>query len=127
MESGITKLEEKIRIANSDLNGQIKKVNLEISDLKRGDAYYRDEVKRAQRKLENINTERYQIELKIGEYNSLEKLIKENAKLKDEISALDERIKNISGECQGKIDDITAELAFSKEAYQKLSTGFISL
>lgn len=127
LESDIVKLEEKIRIATSDLNDQIKKLNLEISELNRSASYYRDEVKRAQEELENINSERYQIELKIGEYNNLEKLIKENAKLKDEISGLGDRIKEISGECQGKIDGITAELASSREAYRKLSTGFISL
>ncbi len=117
LESDIVKLEEKKQLITSGLNDQIKKLNREISDLKKGDAYYRDEVRKAEEELENINGEKYRIELKMGEYKSMEKLIKENDKLKSEIS----------GEYQGKIDSITAELASSREAYRKLSTGFTSL
>lgn len=127
LESDIVKLEEKKQLITSGLNDQIKKLNREISDLKKGDAYYRDEVRKAEEELENINGEKYRIELKMGEYKSMEKLIKENDKLKSEISGLGDRIKEISGEYQGKIDSITAELASSREAYRKLSTGFTSL
>ena len=109
------------------LSETVRKLNSQITDNNRGIAFQKDRIEKAENELKSLEDQAYKTELKLGEYGRIEKVLDENASLRQKISELESEINNSNESYQARIAELKVQLSNLQAKYDDTSKGFVSL
>lgn len=109
------------------LSETVRKLNSQITDNNLGIAFQKDRIEKAENELKSLEDQAYKTELKLGEYGRIEKVLDENASLRQKISELESEINNSNESYQARIAELKVQLGKLQAKYDDTSKGFVSL
>ncbi len=109
------------------LNETIRKLSSQITDSNRTIAFLKEKIETSESELKALEDQAYKMEVKLGEYRSIEKVLGENASLKQKISSLESEMNEQKNRLMARISELEKSLKEVQMKYEDATEGFVPL
>lgn len=127
LQGEIEELQDRKLSEQRTLNEAIKKLSSHVTDSKRTIAFLKEKIEKSESEVKVLEDQAYKAELKLGEYRRIEKVLDENASLKQKISEIESEKNEQRDRLMATISELEKSYKEAQMKYEDATKGYIPL